>query len=104
MAKRNDQFEENNVSDKGVENQTVTPPVADDPELTAEQTAAQTVAPDPEPAPKADKSKRKSKDDKFETLVEETMNGVHGTGRERMLSLGTNYAAVQTEIARRMRQ
>lgn len=36
-------------------------------------------------------------------LADEVMRGVHGSGRERMLSLGTNYAAVQMEVNRRLR-
>lgn len=39
----------------------------------------------------------------FERLVEETLKGKHGTGRERMISLGTNYAKVQMEVNRRIR-
>lgn len=37
-------------------------------------------------------------------LADEVMRGVHGSGRERMLSLGTKYVAVQAEVNRRMRQ
>jgi hypothetical protein len=33
-----------------------------------------------------------------EQLVAEVLNGVHGTGRERMLSLGDMYEAVQHEV------
>lgn len=36
-------------------------------------------------------------------LVDETMKGKHGTGRERMLSLGTDYADVQKAVTKRMR-
>lgn len=31
-------------------------------------------------------------------LVEEVVKGAHGTGRERMLSLGDQYEAVQHEV------
>lgn len=34
----------------------------------------------------------------IEQLVKEVIKGVHGTGRERMLSLGDNYEAVQHEV------
>lgn len=35
---------------------------------------------------------------KIEQLVKEVIKGLHGTGRERMLSLGDNYEAVQHEV------
>lgn len=45
-----------------------------------------------------------SEEDKaFNKLVEDTMHGKYGTGRERMIELGTNYAKVQTEIVKRIR-
>jgi hypothetical protein len=34
----------------------------------------------------------------IEKLVEEVIRGAHGTGRERMLSLGDQYEAVQHEV------
>lgn len=43
-----------------------------------------------------------AEDDDFEKLVKETINGVHGSGRERMISLGANYAKVQQEVNRRL--
>lgn len=36
-------------------------------------------------------------------LADEVMRGLHGSGRERMLSLGSQYAAVQAEINKRLR-
>lgn len=39
----------------------------------------------------------------FEQLVEETLRGLHGSGRERMLALGKDYAKVQQEVNRRLR-
>lgn len=36
-------------------------------------------------------------------LADEVIAGLHGSGRERMLSLGSNYAAVQKEVNRRLR-
>lgn len=42
-------------------------------------------------------------EDPFQRLVEETLNGLHGSGRERMISLGTDYAKVQQEVNRRLR-
>lgn len=54
-------------------------------------------------APKAEKSKVSKADKEFNQLVDDVTNGKHGSGRERMLSLGSNYSKVQTEIARRMR-
>lgn len=36
-------------------------------------------------------------------LADEVMKGQHGSGRERMLSLGVNYAKVQQEVNRRIR-
>ncbi len=36
-------------------------------------------------------------------LADETMKGLHGSGRDRMVSLGSNYDAVQKEINRRLR-
>jgi len=44
----------------------------------------------------------KVEEDDFNKLVDDTMKGKHGTGRERMLSLGSDYAAVQKEIAKRL--
>lgn len=39
----------------------------------------------------------------IEQLAREVIRGVHGSGRERMLSLGSKYAAVQQEVTRMMR-
>jgi len=50
------------------------------------------------PAPKA-KPPVKS----IATLVDEVNRGVHGSGRERMLSLGNRYTEVQREVNRRSR-
>lgn len=35
-------------------------------------------------------------------LADETMRGLHGSGRDRMISLGSNYEAVQKEVNRRL--
>lgn len=40
----------------------------------------------------------------IEQLVEEVLVGMHGSGRERMISLGSQYEAVQQEVNRRMRE
>lgn len=40
----------------------------------------------------------------IDQLADEVIRGLHGSGRERMLSLGANYAAVQMEVNRRMKQ
>lgn len=37
-------------------------------------------------------------------LADEVIRGMHGSGRERMLSLGKNYDAVQAEVTRRLRK
>lgn len=37
-------------------------------------------------------------DDHIQRLVKEVVKGMHGTGRERMLSLGDDYEAVQHEV------
>lgn len=51
------------------------------------------------------KNKKLSKADaEFNRLVEDTIRGVHGTGRERMISLGDQYVKVQQEIHRRSLQ
>lgn len=42
------------------------------------------------------------KDSDFEQLVQETIHGVHGSGRERMISLGEHYAKVNQEVNRRL--
>lgn len=42
-------------------------------------------------------------DPEFETLVNDTIRGVYGSGRDRMNALGDNYAKVQAEITRRIR-
>lgn len=39
----------------------------------------------------------------FERVVQEVLDGQHGSGRERMLLLGSNYAKVQQEVNRRLR-
>lgn len=53
---------------------------------------------------KGDSGTKKSKaDSDFDKLVEDTINGKYGTGRERMLALGKRYAEVQTEIVKRLR-
>jgi hypothetical protein len=38
------------------------------------------------------------KEKSIEQLVKEVIKGVHGSGRERMLSLGDRYEAVQHEV------
>lgn len=43
-------------------------------------------------------------DDELNRLVDETLRGVHGSGRERMIALGENYSKVQQEIVRRIRK
>lgn len=51
------------------------------------------------------KNKKESfKEDQIELLVEETLNGLHGSGRERMISLGEHYAEVQKEVNNRLRE
>lgn len=42
------------------------------------------------------KAKKGSKS--IEQLVAEVVKGIHGTGRERMISLGDQYEAVQHEV------
>lgn len=42
-------------------------------------------------------------DDVIQRLANEVERGIHGSGRERMLSLGVNYAKVQQEVTRRIR-
>ena len=37
----------------------------------------------------------------IEQLADEVMKGKHGSGRERMISLGSDYTAVQKEVHRR---
>lgn len=67
------------------------------------------VAPKEEPKKEAAKPKAKTKgksveDKTLDRLVMETKRGDHGTGRERMLSLGSRYADVQKEIVIRERK
>lgn len=53
--------------------------------------------------PKEKSNKKASEADvEFERLVEETIRGAHGSGRERMIALGSNYAKVQQEVNRRL--
>lgn len=40
----------------------------------------------------------------IDQLADEVLKGKHGSGRERMISLGVNYAKVQTEVNRRLRK
>lgn len=40
----------------------------------------------------------KVEENHIDRLVKEVIVGLHGTGRERMLSLGDNYEAVQHEV------
>lgn len=56
-------------------------------------------APKPVVKPKVTHKPAKS----ISQLADEVMKGLHGSGRERMLSLGANYAKVQQEVNRRMR-
>jgi hypothetical protein len=44
------------------------------------------------------KKKEKSLIKSIEELVKEVIKGKHGSGRERMLSLGDDYEAVQHEV------
>lgn len=39
----------------------------------------------------------------IDQLATEVLRGAHGSGRERMISLGSNYAKVQAEVNRRLR-
>lgn len=50
------------------------------------------------------KKKSKKKKEEFEQLVTDTMDGKYGTGRERMIQLGDQYAEVQKEITKRIRE
>lgn len=50
---------------------------------------------------KASTAKPKAKS--LNTLVEEVLRGEHGSGRERMVSLGSRYTEVQREVNKRMR-
>lgn len=50
------------------------------------------------------KKKSKKKEEEFEQLVVDTMGGRYGTGRERMIKLGDQYAEVQKEITKRIRE
>jgi hypothetical protein len=45
-----------------------------------------------------EKPEVKKKESPIEQLVKEVIKGKHGTGRERMLSLGDDYEAVQHEV------
>lgn len=47
--------------------------------------------------------KIESKAKTIDQLATEVLRGVHGSGRERMISLGSNYAKVQQEVNRRLR-
>lgn len=48
--------------------------------------------------PKVEVKKAAPKGASIDQLVKEVVKGLHGTGRERMLSLGDNYEAVQHEV------
>lgn len=50
--------------------------------------------------PEVEETKVKNTDDEksIEQLVSEVIIGAHGTGRERMLSLGDKYEVVQHEV------
>ena len=41
--------------------------------------------------------------DRIRELADEVEQGVHGSGRERMITLGEDYAKVQAEVTRRIR-
>lgn len=90
------------------------------PEVTKEQVAEAVTTPSvdnnvPAPAPESDPAEEvkevEAVDSETLTLSEKTVNqladevdrGLHGSGRERMISLGSRYAEVQKEVNRRFR-
>ena len=42
-------------------------------------------------------------DERIQRLADEVENGMHGSGRERMILLGDDYGKVQAEVTRRIR-
>lgn len=58
-----------------------------------------------EEAPKKKESKKLTKEEKrIQELADAAEGGAYGTGRERMIALGTDYAAVQAELTKRYRE
>lgn len=58
-----------------------------------------TVAPKPAPTKPQPTTSEKT----ISQLAEEVIRGLHGSGRERMISLGDKYVAVQQEVNKRLR-
>jgi hypothetical protein len=63
-------------------------------EIINETPVEPTIAPEPVKM----EAKRIEKSKSVEELVKEVIVGLHGSGRERMLSLGDDYEAVQHEV------
>ena len=58
-----------------------------------------------EEAPKKKETKRLTKEEKrIQELADATEGGAYGSGRERMIELGEDYAAVQAELTKRYRE
>lgn len=55
------------------------------------------------PTPKPPVTSGETKEQRINRLAMEVIRGQHGSGRERMLSLGSDYALVQQEVNRRLR-
>lgn len=54
------------------------------------------------PVPEKPKPSGETQKQRIDRLATETIRGLHGSGRERMLSLGSDYVAVQQEVNRRL--
>lgn len=106
MTKKNESTKNEQVEKEIADNKPVTPSVQMVPEVPEKETPTETKE---EVKPKSKSSSKKKKETpieerSLETLVEEVNRGQHGSGRERMITLGTRYTEVQTEITRQMRK
>lgn len=106
MAKKNNEVEEKKVVNEEVapvESQVVDADVNPGSDVESQVVAPEVPEDDEKEKEKAKSKKLTKKEEEFERLVEETIRGVHGSGRERMLSLGDQYFKVQQEVNDRLR-